>query len=988
MKFNLKHTSLLFSLALIGCGGGGGSSSGDMPIPTPVKAQLTAAEAIKAPAVIQSGKTTVLSYTVTNPVVEQVKIGAIGQRSSNASVEIQGFDVPVNDGVELNYDLSLPQNTCFDENGQGKMLPAGEQCHIAFLAKLNGAIDQETDRHLVLAVRTSDNAEDLQINKSLKFVSQHDARLIDLTDSITTSRYLKPGSMVTVDVRNNTSATINALNIQLPEWLKDIALNISAAQIDELHVGDSFSFSFNLAIDQKTIDALTMHQDDTVDIMIEAANAKDTHAIDLEVTTSIVDSNDVAFQQPEMQTVTYTNNTDTVLTINSVTLENIADNSVVIEDNNCQETLAAHASCRVLLKAGDNARVNDYAQPAHIIFDYSTEHGAKLSSQNTININPVNVSIEKDVHAKQGETFEINITNDGPFTAELPDMSHFNIMQDNKNIAGLTLDPLSNCFNTALEVGQSCQVKIHAAEDITPDGYLLHIDQGNNLTADVNESFYINDADASIVVEAFEKHDRSNMGYIKLVNNGEVGIKNIGLDRTYLPENVELYNGSNGTSSYGATWCTAELCPNYCEVNDGVFNLAVGESCHLYMFSPSDVNIAQAQLTINALGQDYGFNLTRKTALYADTPNATHSSHELYQFVDDGIDFQEEKIVKHLHTAGTIEQYYWLENDPDHNTLAVVVIDKSLNDRRTIELLKNIGGTWVNLNFPSNYYVYLGGRAIFSPTGELQVIVGDNDLGKTIRVIGKPTASGYTWHEDFIYEKGGKIYDDFKMSIDQHDNSYIIISNGDYEPIAFVKVGSNLVDETDLYVSQGMLKHSLYFAQADYMAVIDAPDMDSHSINFFNHQSKPVERNGNIVINHPDASYLMPSHYKEIYSVLAIPNAMSFYALVDAGHSKKEIVQCDIDYEHGHFGDYLHCRELTEIPDAAASAKTLKLIDGKLFLIGTKVKKEAPRSNKFSIFEYADKQWTELSYLSADFSEGYQISELGHQYYYPIVQHD
>ena len=275
--------------------------------------------------------------------------------------------------------------------------------------------------------------------------------------------------MVTVDVRNNTSATINALNIQLPEWLKDIALNISAAQVDELHVGDSFSFSFNLAIDQKTIDALTMHQDDTVDIMIEAANAKDTHAIDLEVSTSIVDSNDVAFQQTEIQTVTYTNDIDTVLTINSVTLENIADNSVVIEDNNCQETLAAHASCRVLLKAGDNARVKDYAQPAHIAFDYSTEHGAKLSSQNAININPVNVSIEKDVNAKQGEIFEINITNDGPFTADLPEMSHFNIMQDNKNIAGLTLDPKSNCFNTALEVGKSCQVKIRASEDITPD---------------------------------------------------------------------------------------------------------------------------------------------------------------------------------------------------------------------------------------------------------------------------------------------------------------------------------------------------------------------------------------------------------------------------------------------------------------------------------------------------------------------------------------
>lgn len=107
MKFNLKHTSLLFSLALVGCGGGG--SGGEMPIPAPVKAQLKAKEVIKAPVVIQSGKTTVLSYTVSNPVVEQVKIGAIGKRSSNAAVEIESFDVPVADGVELRYDLSLPQ---------------------------------------------------------------------------------------------------------------------------------------------------------------------------------------------------------------------------------------------------------------------------------------------------------------------------------------------------------------------------------------------------------------------------------------------------------------------------------------------------------------------------------------------------------------------------------------------------------------------------------------------------------------------------------------------------------------------------------------------------------------------------------------------------------------------------------------------------------------------------------------------------------------
>ncbi|WP_203249599.1 MULTISPECIES: hypothetical protein [Cysteiniphilum] len=988
MKFNLKHTSLLFSLALIGCGGGGGSSSGDMPIPTPVKAQLKAQEAIKAPEVIQSGKATVLSYTVINPVVEQVKLSAVGRASNNTAVTIQGFEIPVTDGVELNYDLSLPQNTCFDEKGQGKVLHAGEQCNIAFLAKLGMPVNQETNKHLTLAVRTSENAEDLVINKSLKFVPQNDARLVDLSHSVTTNHYLKPGSTVTVDVRNHSAVTINALTIQMPQWLKDIALNVTPLQIAELHSGETFSLNFSLAVDQQTIEALNMHQGDQVDLVLEAANAKDVHVIDFEVSTSIIDSNNVVFNAPEIQTVTYTNNTDAALNINAVTLENIAGDSVIIEDSNCQETLSAHTSCRVILKADDNARLDDYTKPAQITLNYTTESGYQLNSQNSIDIDPVSLSIENDVHAKQGETFEVNVTNNGPFTADLPAMSYFKIMQENKNISGLKLDPMSNCFNTALAIGESCQVKIHASEDVAPDGYLLHIEQANNLVADVNESFYISSASASIVVDVQEGSDQSNMGAIKLTNNGEINITNIRTDRNLLPESIEFYNGSNGTSSYGATWCTAELCPNYCEMNDETFNLEVGASCHLYMFSPSDVNIAQAQLTINALGQDYRFNLEKNIMLYADTPSATLSNHKLYQLMGGGASFKDEDIAKHLHTAGMIEQYYWLENDPDHNTLAVVVIDKSQHDKRTIELLKNIGGAWVNLDFPSNYYVYLGARSIFNLAGEIQIFVGDNYLEKAIKVIGKPTSSGYTWSEDFSIETDVTAYDDLKMSMDQHGNTYLINFDGYPDSGALIKLDPSF-DETVLYLSKGTLKYNLYFAQADYMAVIDASDADSHSVNFFNYQSKPMERDGNIVINHPDASYLMPSNYKEIYSVHAIPNMMSFYALVDAGHSKKEIVRCDIDYEHGHFGDDLHCRELAETPDAAASAETLKLINDRLFLIGAKVKKEASRSNKLSIFEYADKQWTELNYLSADFSEGYQISELGHQYYYyPIEQHD
>lgn len=234
MKSNLKHLSSLFALALIGCGGGG-SSGGDSPAPSPVKAQLKAQEAIKAPEVIQSGKTSVLSYTVTNPSVEQMKLGAIGKAMSNTAVEIKGFDTPETGGVKLTYDLSLPQNTCFDDKGQGQLLQAGDQCNIPFLAKLDDQVDHETDKHLTLSVKTSDNAEDLNIQKVLKFVPQNDSRLIDLSQSTKTSDYLKPGSKVTIDVHNNSSVTINALDIQLPQWLKDAALNLSSQQIDELH---------------------------------------------------------------------------------------------------------------------------------------------------------------------------------------------------------------------------------------------------------------------------------------------------------------------------------------------------------------------------------------------------------------------------------------------------------------------------------------------------------------------------------------------------------------------------------------------------------------------------------------------------------------------------------------------------------------------------------------------------------------------------------
>ena len=716
------------------------------------------------------------------------------------------------------------------------------------------------------------------------------------------------------------------------------------------------------------------HQDDTIDIIIEAANAKENHMIDMKVSTSIVKSNDVTFGSPATQTVTYTNDTDVNLQMGVFTLENIADNSVMVENNNCQQTLAAHASCDITLKASGNAHVDDYAKPAYMTLHYATDSGVELSAQNMITIDPVNVAIEEDVQAKQGESFEINVTNNGPFSAYLPEMSHFTITQQNQNVAGLTIDPASSCFNTTLVAGDSCQVKINTTEDVMPGGYTLHIDQANNMASAVSESFYIKSLDVSLIVEADEGSSQSNMGAVKLTNNGEVKIDNIELDRSALPENVMLYNGVNGTSNYGTTWCTAELCPNYCEVNDGIIDLAKGKSCSLYMYSPSDVDVNQSKLTINALGQTYDFNLAKHKALYVEMPDMS-KYYALYHMDNNGVN--SDGIKKYLR-SGQIDQLYWLANDTDHNILAAITEDGAPWARQKhFELLKNVSGTWVNLNFPDDSYTYLGIRAVANDKGEVHMLVADKQLSKLIVLVGAFQNAKYVWKE--IASIDGKVdpLDDLNVLLDQHNNYYMINS----EMNAFVKLDSSGKAEP-LYLSDTPLTQSLYFKQDDYVAVVGSEKDDSmqHRISLVNYQTQPVDGKGGQIINHPAASYLFPNYYKTIESVQVIPDSMSFYVLVDAGHMHKTLAQCNIDYDYGHFGDEMHCHELTDIPATAVTANELKVIDNSVWLIGEKIKKGSSHDSQLSLFEYVDSQWQEHNYSSPSFTKGYQITQLGYQY--------
>ncbi|WP_440651862.1 hypothetical protein [Cysteiniphilum sp. 19S12-1] len=514
-----------------------------------------------------------------------------------------------------------------------------------------------------------------------------------------------------------------------------------------------------------------------------------------------------------------------------------------------------------------------------------------------------------------------------------------------------------------------------------PDGYMLHIDQANNLMSEVNEPFYIKAAAANIVVETEDGSPQSNMGAVKLTNNGDTKIEDIVLELSAMPESVMFYNGNNGSDpSYNTTWCSADICPDYCQINEGKISLDTGDACHLYMYSPSDIDVSAAQLTINALGQTYGFDLGKDKALYVEMPDMS-KYYALYHMSNNGVN--PDNVRKYLH-SGQIDQLYWLENDSDHNTLAVIAEDGPSWDRQKhFELLKNINGTWVNLNFPYSQYNYLGVRVVTSDKGDIHAFVSDKSFSKLIMLVGKLEDSTYAWNE--IFSIDGKVYpiDDTNVWLDQYNN-YYMISN---EHNAFTKINTSGGIEP-LYLSQTTLEQSFYFKRDDYLAVIDTEKMDpsQYRISLVNHKTQPAEDDGSEIINHPAASYLFPNYYKAIESIQVIPDSMSFYALVDAGHSHKTLAQCDIDYEYGHFGDDMHCHELADIPAAATSANNLKVIGNSVFLIGEKVKKGSDHENQLSIFEYTDDQWQALNYTSPSFNAGYQITQLGYQYTYPVIQ--
>lgn len=522
-----RPLSLFSILFFSACGGGGG---GDTPTPTPVKAKLTASEDIKAPQVIQSGKATVLSYTVTNPVIEAVKLGAIGRASSNTSVEIESFDVPQADGVELTYDLSLPQNTCFDHEGKSKPLIAGSECNLAFIAKLDEKIHQETNKNLTLAIRTSDNAEDLEINKSLKFVPENDARLIDLSTGVSTSTYLAPGKVISIDVKNQSNKIINALNIKLPQWLQDIALELTALNIAELKPQDHFNVQFKLAADNKTIDVLQAHSDDKIDVIIEAANAKDTHIIGFEITTSIVNTGMVEFDKPEQKTVVFSNATEVPLAIDSLLLENVADDSVIIVKNTCVagSDLKANDRCEVILSASADAHKADYEQSIGVTLGYQLEDGTSLTTSAAVHLADVTLDMQQDIHIEQSQQGTINITNNSAFSAYLPDADAFSIIEDEaQNISDITIDPESDCFNNKLVPEGVCTIKVNTTPDALAGAYVLTMSKANNISEDIKTSFYVNDRVQSIEVEATEGSSSANMEAIKLTNNGHGQLEDI-----------------------------------------------------------------------------------------------------------------------------------------------------------------------------------------------------------------------------------------------------------------------------------------------------------------------------------------------------------------------------------------------------------------------------------------------------------------------------
>ncbi len=971
MKFNLKHTSLLFSLALIGCGGGG-ASGGDTPTPTPVKAQLKAQEAIKAPEVIQSGKTTVLSYTVTNPVVDQVKIGAIGRVSNNSTVEIKGFDTPVTDGVELTYDLSLPQNTCFDENGQGKMLPAGDQCNIAFLAKLNGQVAQETNKRLTLAVRTSENAEDLEINKSLKFVPENDARLIDLSSSVSMGKYLAPGIEVKIQVTNNAAIAINALKVMIPQWLEGIAEPTSTNIIDELPPQSVFTVSFKLPMNEEVVKTLEAHKDSMISITLEAANANGQYIADAHVISSPVTAKGIMFDSPKIEAIVFTNQLQESVTLGDhAKLENVANNTMTIVTNgdDCltKGVLKAGESCQVNIEAAIDAHPVDYTKEMQLQLPYETNTGVTLTAHADIKLKANHISMQNNVHLKPGAVANIAFKNEGAFNAFLPDIANFSITRDGQIATGVEINQSSTCLNAELKPKESCQLIIHADNAVPAKGHLLTVLKANNMADNVAESFYIDSSYQSVLLEESIGSIKSNMSAIKLTNNGDTNVRNISLDRTYFPESVTIYDGKNGSSDYGVQWCNEMLCPDYCQISSDKFDLLQQESCYIYFHNPSNTTTSGAELTITALNKDYVVSVLKKTDLFMGTSETETSNSSLYRLTtNESSEVMLEDIKAYLHTNGKIESYYWIDNDDNHTTLAVVVDDGGV---KRLEILKNIAMQWVNLHFPSESYSYLGIRASYDNHGNIYVLLANNQDENLISVIGTPEGFGYVWQK--LGQRTGTPFEhnDLKIVMDMYNNSYMV----DIDKKRLNKIDLTTNKDSTLYRSETEIISMLYFAESDHIAVIDKSSKEGQfKISLFNHKSQT---------NTPVTSYLLPKKLDLIYAVKVIPETMKFYIYGLTDYEGVNIDEYTIAYDNGHFGDMSYQR-LAKVPEGFHAKRSMLLVDHIPYLIDHVISEQ----DDYVLYmqKYVDGQWINSRYASSQFQYGHIAEQLGYQYHYDL----
>ena len=137
-------------------------------------------------------------------------------------------------------------------------------------------------------------------------------------------------------------------------------------------------------------------------------------------------------------------------------------------------------------------------------------------------------------------------------------------------------------------------------------------------------------------------------------------------------------------------------------------------------------------------------------------------------------------------------------------------------------LLKNISGTWVNLNFPAQKYTYLGIRAVANNKGETHIVVG------------KLENSTYVWNEIFSIDEKMYPVNDLNVLLDQHNNYYMI--NSDINTLVKLKQSGEL---EPLYLSQTPLEQIVYFKHDVYVAVVNTEKMDSrqHRISLLNHET-------------------------------------------------------------------------------------------------------------------------------------------------------